>query len=120
MAGTCEACRWWRDKGWASESSGYGICDNPKVEVRVTMGADFLVNFCKLDPRDAQAVEQSIRYPNDFGCIFYKRASWVKTVRPLPTRDSDRSGEPAAKRGLGTKSAGRKASAKPTKKKLIP
>ena len=42
------------------------------------------------------------------------------TPQPLPTRDSDRSGKPAAKRGLGTKSAGRKASPKPTKKKLIP
>lgn len=42
-------------------------------------------------------------------------AASAPTKRIAPTRDSDRSGKPAAKRGLVAKSAGRKASPKPSK-----
>lgn len=69
---TCETCRHWRDKGWDAEGNGIGVCDNPKVEIRLSMGEDFMVRLCKMDPRDARAVERSIRFPNTFGCIFHE------------------------------------------------
>lgn len=73
---TCETCRWWRDKGWDGDK-GTGKCDNRKVDIRLGMGMHFMVDFLKLDKRDAQAIDNSIMFPSDFGCIHHERAPWI-------------------------------------------
>jgi hypothetical protein len=73
---TCKNCRHWRDKAWTDK--GWGICDNPKNEVKagplgVVRGYG---RHYKL-PQDAidelvTEVENGTRYPEDFGCIFFE------------------------------------------------
>lgn len=69
---TCLNCRHWRDKAWTDK--GWGICDNPKNEVRV-IGLN-MVNGYIPDEAGRKEVkdhfEDSIRYPEDFGCIFFE------------------------------------------------
>lgn len=67
----CLNCRHWRDKAWVDK--GWGICDNPKNEVRVFAGS--LLNLIAPSPDDEwarQEIIESIRYPEDFGCIFFE------------------------------------------------
>ena len=68
---TCRHCKHWRDKAWTNR--GWGICDNPKNEVKVS-GLSRIPYF--VDDPQAQKelmveLENGIRYPEDFGCIFF-------------------------------------------------
>jgi len=69
----CLNCRHWRDKAWTDK--GWGICDNPKNEVEVGPIA-MIRYYLKDDPKAAEElanhVEDGIRYPEDFGCIFFE------------------------------------------------
>lgn len=70
---TCLNCRHWRDKSWTSK--GWGICDNPANEVKAGPLA-MIRYYLKDDPKAAEElareVENGIRYPEDFGCIFFE------------------------------------------------
>lgn len=70
---TCANCKHWRDKAWTNK--GWGICDNPKNEVKAGPLA-MIRYYLKDDPKAAEElaahVEDGIRYPEDFGCIFYE------------------------------------------------
>lgn len=69
----CVNCRHWRDKAWTSK--GWGICDNPKNEVKAGP-LSMIRYYLKDDPKAAEElareVENGIRYPEDFGCIFFE------------------------------------------------
>jgi hypothetical protein len=112
-AGTCESCRHWRDKGWDGDS-GIGICDNPKVEVRVTMGEYFLTKFCKVNSQDAMAVERSIRFPSEFGCIFHEVAPWMRKEVALGIRVA------ATKERVGNPTGAKRSNAKPSASRATP
>lgn len=68
----CLNCRHWRDKAWTDK--GWGICDNQKNEVRV-IGLNMIDRYIP-DEAERKEVkdhfEDSIRYPEDFGCIFFE------------------------------------------------
>lgn len=69
--GICLNCRHWRDKAWTDK--GWGICDNPKNEVNVRTGMiSAYVSDLKMRQELAIFVGNSIRYPEDFGCIFFE------------------------------------------------
>jgi hypothetical protein len=69
--GTCECCRFWRDKGWANDG-GIGKCDSPDVIKQVRgMNAEMIKHFVN-DERDAGFIANSIRFENTFGCIHHK------------------------------------------------
>lgn len=67
----CLNCRHWRDKAWVDK--GWGICDNPKNEVYVGTS---LIHQYVTDAREVEElttmIEDGIRYPEDFGCIFFE------------------------------------------------
>lgn len=66
---TCDKCRHWRDKAWDGDN-GIGICDNPKVKIEVNCKG--FLELLNIDPRDQKQILHSIRFPNDFGCIFFE------------------------------------------------
>lgn len=69
----CLNCRHWRHK--AQTSKGWGICDNPQNQVKagpLAMIRYYLKNDPKAAEELANEVEQGIRYPEDFGCIFFE------------------------------------------------
>lgn len=74
-AKTCANCKHWRDKAWTDK--GWGICDNPENEVKAGPVA-MIRYYMKNDPKAAEElvleVENGIRYPEDFGCIFFEPA----------------------------------------------
>lgn len=67
----CLNCRYWRDKAWVDK--GWGICDNPKNEVYI--GTSIIHKYV-MDAREVEElttmIEDGIRYPEDFGCIFFE------------------------------------------------
>lgn len=69
----CKNCQWWREKAFTSK--GWGICDNPKNEVKAGP-LSMIRYYLKDDPTAAEElarhVEDGIRYPEDFGCIFFE------------------------------------------------
>lgn len=67
---TCGNCGHWRCK-----TKGWGICDNTKNKVKAgPLG--MIRYYLKDDPTAAEElarhVEDGIRYPEDFGCIFFE------------------------------------------------
>lgn len=64
---TCLNCRYWRDKAWTNK--GWGSCDNEYNEVKIA-ASPLLAG--KMDDELIQMVLSSIRYPEDFGCIFFE------------------------------------------------
>lgn len=78
VSGKCLDCRHWRDKAWTDK--GWGICDNPKNESKVSLRG-MITNYMRNlpDPEKDQMIEElvaevedGIRYPEDFGCIFFE------------------------------------------------
>jgi hypothetical protein len=65
----CSQCKHWRDKSWIGER-GWGVCDNPKNEVKVAAGA--ILKTQGVEPWAQEEVLQGIRYPDNFGCIFFE------------------------------------------------
>lgn len=67
----CLNCRYWRDKAWTDK--GWGICDNPKNEVYTGVGTT-IASFVHKDDEEfvRNQIEDGIRYPEDFGCIFFE------------------------------------------------
>lgn len=69
----CINCRHWRDKAWTDK--GWGICGNLKNEVKAGP-LSMIRYYLKDDPTAAEElarhVEDGIRYPEDFGCIFFE------------------------------------------------
>lgn len=73
---TCINCRHWRDKAWVDK--GWGICDNPKNEVKA--GPLSMIRYYGKHnnmPQEeieelVQEVDNGTRYPEDFGCIFFE------------------------------------------------
>lgn len=74
----CLNCRYWRDKAWGDK--GWGICDNPKNETKISLRG-MVTNYMRNlpDPEKDQMIEElvaevedGIRYPEDFGCIFFE------------------------------------------------
>lgn len=74
----CLNCRHWRDKAWVDK--GWGICDNPKNETKISLRG-MITNYMRNlpDPEKDQMIEElvaevedGIRYPEDFGCTFFE------------------------------------------------
>lgn len=70
MEKICKNCKWWRTK-----SDTRGKCDSPDNKVRC-MSSKALYPML-VDSQDiAYAIEDSVTYPEDFGCIFFEKAPW--------------------------------------------
>jgi hypothetical protein len=67
----CGNCLHWRHKSSDNKGSGWGICDNPKNKVYIAAGS--LVAKTVADPDMAAMILDSIRYPENFGCIFFEQ-----------------------------------------------
>ena len=75
---TCGNCGHWRDKAWTNK--GWGICDNPKNETKISLRGMITTYMRDLpNPEKDQMIEEvvnevenGIRYPEDFGCIFFE------------------------------------------------
>ena len=72
----CQTCKFWRIKGENGDEKddaykAIGICDNKNNKVH-GMSEGALKRFV-VDERDAIHIENSIRYPHDFGCIFHEK-----------------------------------------------
>lgn len=67
---TCLNCRHWRDKAWTDK--GWGICDNEKNEVRIPGVQPLLGVFGSQNEWVIDEIKNGIRYPEDFGCIFFE------------------------------------------------
>lgn len=72
----CINCRHWREKALADK--GWGICDNPKNEVKAGP-LSMIRSYGKHNNMPEQEIEElvtevenGIRYPEDFGCIFFE------------------------------------------------
>jgi len=75
---TCLNCKHWRDKSWTDK--GWGICDNSKNETKISLRG-MITNYLRDHPAPEKdqiieelvsEVENGIRYPEDFGCIFFE------------------------------------------------
>ncbi len=68
---TCLNCLHWRDKAWVNK--GWGICDNLKNEVKIgTAMISAYVSDETMREELRAYIEDGIRYPEDFGCIFFE------------------------------------------------
>jgi hypothetical protein len=79
MDNKCRTCKFWRDKAWTDK--GWGVCDNPLNELAVS-GIGLLSRYLEGDQLKVMQDILDIRYPEDFGCIFYK------PIDPIKMRDS--------------------------------
>lgn len=71
-ANVCLNCRHFRDKSYTDKV--WGVCDNPKNKLKV-VGLSLIPAYV----HDVQGqnelrnqLEDGIRYPEDFGCIFFE------------------------------------------------
>lgn len=71
----CLNCHHWRAKAWTAK--GWGICDNPKNEVKTGVRALLSQYVSDTAAREelGDEIENGIRYPQDFGCIFFETCS---------------------------------------------
>jgi hypothetical protein len=63
----------WRDKGWASETDGIGVCDNKNVIEQVTLMSEEIIKRFVKDERDAKFIFNSLRFDSQFGCIHHEK-----------------------------------------------
>lgn len=78
VGGKCRNCCHWRDKAWTDK--GWGICDNPKNETKISLRG-MVTNYMRNLPEPekdqmieelVREIEDGIRYPEDFGYIFFE------------------------------------------------
>lgn len=63
---TCEFCFKFRVK-----SDNFGICDNPKNQTKA-MSIGLIQKMTGCDEDIAFEINESVRFPKDFGCIFFE------------------------------------------------
>ena len=71
---TCEYCKYWNVKSEVAvpKYSGKGMCDSPKNGVKLSLNKEHLKRFL-IEPKDAESIINSIRYPHNFGCKYFKK-----------------------------------------------
>jgi hypothetical protein len=74
----CRNCAHWRDKAWTNK--GWGVCDNPQNEVKVSASAIVEQMIPAEEDWAKREILDSIRYPEDFGCIFFAPAEPIEPI----------------------------------------
>jgi len=72
--GTCRNCKHWRDKAWTDKAwtdKGWGVCDNSKNDVKSNF-QHHLHGYVTEDLIKTLEELDTIRYPEDFGCIYFE------------------------------------------------